>query len=62
MVASRQRYTAGELAQVLGVSRQAVRQRAARGLELVATWRTDPDAHQLVPGHTRTGCVVCAGA
>lgn len=52
-------YSYTELARVLGVSRQAARQRA------VTVWDHDErglagyDAHQLLPGHTRRGCEGC---
>lgn len=54
-------YSYTELGAVLGVSRQAARQRALNTFPTAEPWAlTDtPDAHQLVPGHTRRGCAVC---
>lgn len=45
-------YSYTELGRVLGVSRQAARQRAM--LELGGV-----ESHQLVPGHNRRACAVC---
>ena len=50
-------YSFTELADVLGTSRQAARQRAMAALMDIG-WA--PDAHQLLPGHTRRGCQTCA--
>jgi len=51
-------YSYTELADVLGVSRQAAHQRVDRGAVLPAglAYR---DGHQLDPGHTRKGCRTC---
>lgn len=51
------------LGDVVGTSRQAARQRSMNTLTTSAGWvYTDtPDAHQLVPGHTRRGCEHCHG-
>lgn len=51
-------YSWTQLADVLSVSRQGIRQRCAGALSRVAKLR---DAHQLMPGHTRRGCAVCHG-
>lgn len=49
-----------ELGAALGVSRQAARQRVLNTLPTEAWSFTDtPDAHQLVPGHTKRGCDQC---
>lgn len=52
-------YSYTELATLLRLSRQGARQRADMALEGV---ETDPEAHQLLPGHTRRGCAVCVGS
>lgn len=55
-------YSFTELGAVLGVSRQAARQRALNTFTQPEAWAlTDtPDAHQLVPGHTRRSCQLCS--
>lgn len=50
-------YSYTELGTVLGISRQGARQRAEAAL---MDLELAPDAHQLLPGHTRRGCGVCA--
>lgn len=49
-------YSYTELGTVLGISRQGARQRADIALMDI---ELDPEAHQLLPGHTRRGCAVC---
>lgn len=49
-------YSYTELGHVQGVSRQGARQRAEVALLDI---ELDPEAHQLLPGHTRRGCAVC---
>jgi hypothetical protein len=56
-------YSYTELAGVLGVSRQAARQRAVDTFTEPGAWMlTDHgrDSHQLVPGHSRRTCGLCA--
>lgn len=55
-------YSYTELGTVLGVSRQAARQRALNVFTAASGWAfTDtPEAHQLLPGHTRRECQTCA--
>lgn len=59
-------YSYTELAGVLEVTRQAARQRSLRAYDMwggpYATVEDHPDYHQLLPGHTRRGCPVCASA
>jgi hypothetical protein len=57
-------YSYTELAGVLGVSRQAARQRACNVFTTASAWDylPTPEAHQLLPGHTRRGCQLCHGA
>lgn len=49
-------YSYTELGAVLGTSRQGARQRASSALMDI---ERDPEAHQLLPGHTRRGCGDC---
>jgi DNA-directed RNA polymerase specialized sigma24 family protein len=53
-------YSYTELAAVLGISRQAVRQRAvaARGADSQARMHVGI-GHVLMPGHTKRGCASC---
>lgn len=46
-------YSYTQLGDVLGVSRQAARQRVERLTQL------DGDAHQLMPGHRKSTCPTC---
>lgn len=54
-------YSYTELGKVLGVSRQAARQRALNTFTSESGWAMSdtPEGHQLVPGHTRRGCLFC---
>lgn len=54
-------YSFTELGEVLGISRQGARQRALNTFTTVEPWAftETPDAHQLVPGHTRRTCGLC---
>jgi len=55
-------YSYTELGKVLGISRQAARQRALNTFTQPGAWMlTDaPDAHQLLPGHRKGACELCA--
>lgn len=57
-------YSFTELGAVLGVSRQAARQRALNVFTQPEAWSfTDtPEAHQLLPGHRRPECGICTTA
>ena len=57
-------YSYTELGAVLGVSRQAARKRAVDTFTEASGWAlTDtPDAHQLLPGHSKRHCHVCVAA
>lgn len=55
-------YSYTELGNVLGTSRQAARQRALNVFTTGAPWAytSTPEAHQLVPGHHKRSCEMCA--
>lgn len=55
-------YSYTELGAVLGVSRQAARQRALNVFTDMPPWgyTSTPEAHQLVPGHHKRQCELCA--
>lgn len=55
-------YSYTELGAVLGVSRQAARQRALNVFTQPDAWAftSTPEAHQLLPGHRKSGCEACA--
>lgn len=53
-------YSHTELGRVLGITRQAARQRVERPHPGVTSARWWPSVHQLEPGHDRRTCVECA--
>lgn len=54
-------YSFTELGRVLGVTRQAARQRALNTFTTPSAWAFSevPEAHQLLPGHRKDACPTC---